>query len=93
MNSTFSEVLRATTKIAAEMKTTPTTQKKKGRPSYEAAKQIVQSQGITSREKWRDYCKAHPELHLPQKAAEGYGLSWPDFLGKAKSEVVEAEAV
>jgi hypothetical protein len=53
------------------------------RPSLEAAQQIVQSQGIKSRDQWRNYCKAHPELHLPQKAAEGYGVSWPEFLGKA----------
>jgi hypothetical protein len=58
----------------------------KDRPSREIADRIVQSEGIKSRRQWRDYCRAHPELSLPQKANEVYNISWEEFFAKIKSK-------
>jgi hypothetical protein len=84
------EIKKLAMEVAAEEQTQTQQSKIKSRskphPSREEAQQIAQSQGIGSREEWRDYCRAHPELNLPQKANEVYNVSWEEFFGKTKSK-------
>jgi hypothetical protein len=77
-NQVFSKVIEKQIRTQTQRQN-----KKTDYPPHEAVTQIVQSEGIATRQQWRDYCRAHADLNLPQKANEVYGISWSELLSKA----------